>query len=188
MRILTAACCAVLFAALLSACSTSDALTPQVDVGAGMRPSSPVTQAEADRLAGTTQQQAAYQSYSAPAVGMRSMHSPQNSLEAQAQAIEAGQASPASSGPPPGQGDALQPANIRQQPPPSRTAALQPSASGAIRFLPIIGAPIQAVTPLSRQLGAQARASGLTIRPSTDTATDHLLKGDRKSVGRGKRG
>src|SRR3546814_914944 len=92
MRILTAAFCAVLFAALLSACSTSDALTPQVDVGAGMRPSSPVTQAEADRLAGTTQQQAAYQSYSAPAEGMRSMRSPQNSLEAQAQAIEAGQA------------------------------------------------------------------------------------------------
>jgi len=177
MRILTAAFCAVLSAALLSACNTSDALTPQVDVGAGLQPSSPVTHADAARLAGTTQQQAGNQSYSAPAGQPQGMLSPHSSLQAQAQAIEAGQTSPASSGPSPGQGGALQPADIPQQPSPSQTAALQPSASGAIRFLPIIGAPVQAVTPLSRQLGAQARAGGLTIRPSSDTATDHILKG-----------
>src|SRR5690606_19211002 len=154
----------VLSAALLTACNTSDALTPQVDVGAGLQPSSPVTHADAARLAGTTQQQAGNQSYSAPAGQPQGMLSPHSSLQAQAQALEAGQTSPASSGRPPGQGGALQPADIPQQPSPSQTAALQPSASGAIRFLPIIGAPVQAVTPLSRQLGAQARASGLTIR------------------------
>ncbi|CCE96658.1 conserved hypothetical protein [Sinorhizobium fredii HH103] len=59
------------------------------------------------------------------------------------------------------------------------TAAPAPSATGAggIRFLPIIGAPVQAVTPLSKQLGASARAQGLTIRSSTDTTSDHILKG-----------
>ncbi|AWI57997.1 hypothetical protein AB395_00002345 [Sinorhizobium fredii CCBAU 45436] len=58
-------------------------------------------------------------------------------------------------------------------------AAPAPSATGAggIRFLPIIGAPVQAVTPLSKQLGASARAQGLTIRSSTDTTSDHILKG-----------
>ena len=43
-----------------------------------------------------------------------------------------------------------------------QTAKAGTAASGSIRFLPIIGAPVQAVTPLSRQLGAEARANGLT--------------------------
>ncbi|WP_034851514.1 hypothetical protein [Sinorhizobium sojae] len=51
------------------------------------------------------------------------------------------------------------------------------SGSGGIRFLPIIGAPVQAVTPLSRQLGATARAEGLAIKSSSDTTSDHILKG-----------
>ncbi len=51
------------------------------------------------------------------------------------------------------------------------------SDSGGIRFLPIIGAPVQAVTPLSRQLGASARAEGLALKSSSDTTSDHILKG-----------
>ncbi|MGG2478144.1 hypothetical protein ACNVD4_22470, partial [Rhizobium sp. BR5] len=47
----------------------------------------------------------------------------------------------------------------------------------SIRFLPIIGAPVQAVTPLSRQLGAEARAKGLTIRASNDNSAENILKG-----------
>jgi hypothetical protein len=57
--------------------------------------------------------------------------------------------------------------------PPKTTA----TGSGGIRFLPIIGAPVEAVTPLSKQLGASARAEGLAIKSSTDTTSDHILKG-----------
>jgi hypothetical protein len=55
--------------------------------------------------------------------------------------------------------------------------AIATAGSGGIRFLPIIGAPVQAVTPLSKQLGASARAEGLAIKSSTDTTSDHILKG-----------
>jgi hypothetical protein len=57
--------------------------------------------------------------------------------------------------------------------PPKTTA----TGSGGIRFLPIIGAPVESVTPLSKQLGASARAEGLAIKSSTDTTSDHILKG-----------
>ncbi|OAP46604.1 hypothetical protein ATB98_14680 [Sinorhizobium saheli] len=63
---------------------------------------------------------------------------------------------------------------------PSQAAAAPAAAatgSGGIRFLPIIGAPVEAVTPLSKQLGASARAQGLAIKSSKDTTSDHILKG-----------
>jgi predicted small secreted protein len=54
----------------------------------------------------------------------------------------------------------------------------QPGAGDdTIRFLPIIGAPVQSVTPLSRQLGAEARSRGLTIKSSNDTTSSYILKG-----------
>lgn len=179
---------AALFAAALSSCNTTDTLTPQANVGGETRASTPVTQADADRMA----QSARPETYNnAPAGQYRS--APQNSLEAQAQALQSGNSvSPASSGPPPqwnGQGQTAtqpqpqqqtlgsQPQNLALSP--QQSASLPPaeSSDNTIRFLPIIGAPVQAVTPLSRQLGAQARAAGLTIRPSTDTSTQHILKG-----------
>src|SRR5690606_10416419 len=160
------ALCAVLSAALLTACNTSDALTPRVDVGAGLRPSSPVTQAEANQLAGTPQQ-STYQGYSGPDQRVASFP-PQNTLEAQAQALQSGGVSPAASAPIATTGQTPRPAGTSSEPAPT-AAASAVSASGTIRFLPIIGAPVQAVTPLSRQLGAQARASGLSIRASGDT-------------------
>ncbi|TAZ97835.1 hypothetical protein ELH67_16455, partial [Rhizobium ruizarguesonis] len=64
---------------------------------------------------------------------------------------------------------------------PQQTASLSPAPSSArgntVRFLPIIGAPVQAVTPLSRQLGAEARAHGLSIKSSNDASSDYILKG-----------
>lgn len=51
------------------------------------------------------------------------------------------------------------------------------SGDDSIRFLPIIGAPVQAVTPLSKRLGAEARSSGLTIRSASDNSTRYILKG-----------
>jgi hypothetical protein len=68
----------------------------------------------------------------------------------------------------------------RQQPAQqSQTAMLnQGTSRGAtVRFLPIIGAPVQAVTPLSRQLGAEARSHGLSIKSSNDNSSSYILKG-----------
>ncbi|MDF1609684.1 hypothetical protein PZ897_15970 [Hoeflea sp. YIM 152468] len=48
---------------------------------------------------------------------------------------------------------------------------------GQIRFMPVIGAPVNAVTPLSRQLAAEARNRGLSILSASDPGGDHVLKG-----------
>lgn len=59
-------------------------------------------------------------------------------------------------------------------------ASLPPASAAdgnSVRFLPIIGAPVQAVTPLSRQLGSEARSLGLTIKSSTDNSAAYMLKG-----------
>ncbi|AXV15869.1 hypothetical protein CYG48_09255 [Neorhizobium sp. SOG26] len=174
---------APLLALSLAACNTTEVMTPQADIGgSGGRSSAPVTQADTERMARSSQSTGAQ----TPRDGYRT--NPQNTLEAQARALESGNSSPAASGPAP-QGQGQGQADPAQQAP-QLTAAASPAAggqtggqasaqtsSGSIRFLPIIGAPVQAVTPLSRQLGAQARASGLTIRPSSDGSTEHILKG-----------
>ncbi len=170
MKWTAAASTVLVLAFALSGCNTTDALTPQADVGGGAQvASSPVTQSDTDQMAGTSagQQSLAGQGYSTP---------PQNTLEAQAQALAAG--SQPMQPPPPvgGVTTQQQPAAQASSPAPTQTAALAP-AKGTIRFLPIIGAPIQAVTPLSRQLGAEARAHGLAIKGSNDPAADHILKG-----------
>lgn len=51
------------------------------------------------------------------------------------------------------------------------------TSGGSIRFLPIIGAPISAVTPLSRELATNASARGISIKPSSDNSAEHMLKG-----------
>ncbi|AKH99423.1 hypothetical protein IMCC20628_00699 [Hoeflea sp. IMCC20628] len=48
---------------------------------------------------------------------------------------------------------------------------------GRIRFMPVIGAPVNAVTPLSRQLAVEARNRGLAILSASDNGGDHVLKG-----------
>ena len=48
---------------------------------------------------------------------------------------------------------------------------------GQIRFMPVIGAPVNAVTPLSRQLAVEARNRGLAILSASDPGGDHVLKG-----------
>ncbi|MDI6834762.1 MAG: hypothetical protein QMD99_03490 [Rhizobiaceae bacterium] len=170
MKWIAVASTVLMLALALSGCNTTDALTPQADVGGGMQvASSPVTQSDTDRMAGVPagQQPLAGQGYTTP---------PQNTLEAQAQALAAG--SQPMQPPPPVGGVTTQQQPVAQasSPAPTQTAALAP-AKGTIRFLPIIGAPIQAVTPLSRQLGAEARARGLVIKGSNDPAADHILKG-----------
>ncbi|MCA1442946.1 hypothetical protein I6F07_22515 [Ensifer sp. IC4062] len=87
--------------------------------------------------------------------------------------------SPAPQQEPARQQSATAPAAAAPQQEENRAAALPAAASGSggVRFLPIIGAPVEAVTPLSRQLGADARAQGLAIKSSADKTSEHILKG-----------
>ncbi|CAD7024067.1 hypothetical protein REJC140_00420 [Pseudorhizobium endolithicum] len=171
MRISGTAALLAVSAALLSACNTTDALTPPADVGGGLRASSPVTQDEADRLARSAEPQT-YPVY--PQQQADRQRAPQNTLEAQAQALQSGNA-PAS--PSPASQAAQAPPSLSTASPSQPSSSGEAAAQGTIRFLPIIGAPVQAVTPLSRRLGSQARVSGLSIRASGDNSTDHILKG-----------
>lgn len=88
---------------------------------------------------------------------------------------------------PPIQQAAGQPASGQQAAPvqPAHAALAPAGAAGTIRFLPIIGAPVQSITPLSRQLGAEARAKGLTIKGASDQASEHILKGYFSAFGDG---
>ena len=174
--------------AQLTACNTTDALTPQVDIGdsSGPATSSPVTQTEAERLAGArqpafaanTQQSGYHPAYDQTQRTYRpGSGAPPTTMQEQADALSRNGASPAASAPIEGQ--TLPPPAEAQQP--QQTAALDPGVSSArsntVRFLPIIGAPVQAVTPLSRQLGAEARSHGLSIKSSNDASSDYILKG-----------
>lgn len=154
-------------ALMLSACNTTEALTPQVDVGHGGPQSTPVTQGDLDQMAAAADRAPAGSPATATSVPS---YAPQNTLQAQAQALSNGN----QFGQPLGQSDNQPlPPQVQQQ-----TASLAPTSTGtSIRFLPIIGAPVQAVTPLSRQLGAEARAKGLTIRASNDNSAENILKG-----------
>lgn len=151
---------------LLAGCNTNDALIPRENIGAGA-PTSPVTQEETNRLARSPRPESGSVAYQQP------LPAPQNTLEAQARALEGGASvSPAASTPLAG---AEPPASSAAE---TRQASLPAAESGStIRFLPIIGAPVQAVTPLSRQLGSSARTAGLTIRSTNDAGAEHVLKG-----------
>jgi len=175
MRLIGKLLSACIVALSVSGCNTSEALTPRAEIGGGSRASTPVTQADTERMARSPRPET-YQNQTYRNDNYQPR--PQNTLEAQAQAMQSGnQTSPASSGPPPewqGQSQAEAQSTAAA---PQQEASLPAAAGNTIRFLPIIGAPVQAVTPLSRRLGAEARAAGLTIRPSSDTGTEQILKG-----------
>ncbi|MCC0036647.1 MAG: hypothetical protein H6887_15455 [Hoeflea sp.] len=71
------------------------------------------------------------------------------------------------------------PAAAPQSPGQAQTQAALPAGQvrGQIRFMPVIGAPVNAVTPLSRQLAVEARNRGLAILSASDPGGDHVLKG-----------
>ncbi len=188
----------------ITACNTTDALVPLVDIGdssTGMR-SSPVTQGDVERMAGSPSRRQAFASEQRsngyhPAYNQTEYRqgpgAPPTTMEAQAMALENDTRSPPASAPIKAQtlpeavsnaqaeeedmveAPALEPP--RQQ---TQTAMLNPSSSSrgtTVRFLPIIGAPVQAVTPLSRQLGAEARSHGFSIKSSNDSSSAYILKG-----------
>jgi hypothetical protein len=166
--------------ATLSGCNSTDALTPQVDVGGGFN-SPPVTQNDLDQMSAqttpvtttsvtTTSQETAF----SPSTGADTA----GTLEGQADALARNGAAQ--------QSDAALARATAQRSLAAETstgaeevAAVSPAAkaSETIRFLPIIGAPVEAVTPLSKRLGAEARSNGLTIRSASDTSSKYILKG-----------
>ncbi|AYG66845.1 MULTISPECIES: hypothetical protein [unclassified Rhizobium] len=209
------------FCLALSACNTTDALTPPEAIGdAG---SSPVTQRDVERMAVVPQRRQSYQSsqdsYGYQQQTSQQAYQPQNgggsgTLDQQASALRSNGTNPYASRPLNGSGTAsIAPANNQfseadeqreaerrlsedpqpqpqqqqqqeqtadDQQPEQRQASLPPAAAAggnSIRFLPIIGAPVEAVTPLSRQLGADARSLGLTIKSSADSSAAYILKG-----------
>ena len=152
--------------ALLTGCNTTDALTPQVDVPNGGQVSSqPVTQSDLNNMANAPSTlDTAYQNQPnslQPGTG-QTLDAQASRLNSQGQAV---------------QSQTLQPPGQTQQPQSVPVQAASAGSGPAIRFLPIIGAPVASVTPLSKQLGNEAKARGLTIKSTTEPGTEHILKG-----------
>jgi len=181
--------------AALAGCNTTDALTPQVDVGdSTVQSSSPVNQSDLDQMARqqpvVTEQQlapvnqttafAAQGTVTTPAETALARSdatytNPAGTLDAQAGQLQQGSIPAQITQPVESASATDQDMPAQQQ---TTIAAASPAAAtGTIRFLPIIGAPVQAVTPLSKQLGAEARANGLTIKGAADPTSRHILKG-----------
>ena len=59
-------------------------------------------------------------------------------------------------------------------PQPAKPAA---GTAGSVRFAPIVGAPVEKVTALSRRLSAAASASKVKLEPASSSAADHEIRG-----------
>jgi hypothetical protein len=165
--------------ATLAGCNSTDALTPQVDVGGGTFNSPPVTQNDLDQMSAQTTpvtrttQETAF----TPSSGTTTGADTAGTLQGQADALARNTG---------GQQDAELARTTAQRSLAAETstgaeevAAVSPAAEAGetVRFLPIIGAPVEAVTPLSKRLGAEARSNGLTIRSASDSSSKYILKG-----------
>lgn len=165
---------AAMFTLLLAGCNT-DGLTPQAEVPGANQTTQPTQVDQQTKVAEVPQDQK-------PMIDSEpdqttTVRSPQNTLEAQAQAIDSGQDNPSET-------KVKQPGNLganlyKTDADTTKVASLYSAKAteGSIRFLPIIGAPVQAVTPLSKELGVSARGNGLTIKSSSDQTAQHVLKG-----------
>jgi hypothetical protein len=181
MRRLWFAFAATCLLSVLAGCNTTDALTPQADV--------PNVDANAQQKVVTNSQPVetdTTDNTSQPLVDTaNTTYAPQNTLEAQAAALEKGDPNPAlTKSENTTLGANLYKSNSDAKPVSSLYASVP--AKGSIRFLPIIGAPVQAVTPLSRELGNSARSNGLTIKASGDATSEHVLKGYLSAFSDGK--
>lgn len=58
--------------------------------------------------------------------------------------------------------------------PAARAAAL---SATRLQFAPIIGAPVEKITPLSRRLTVRAQEKNLSIFPASEKSVTHILKG-----------
>lgn len=75
---------------------------------------------------------------------------------------------------------------------PSTTAPISPAQSAAIlsktrlQIAPIVGASVEAATPLTAELQTRARQRGITLAGSTDQTATHVLKGYFSAISEGK--
>lgn len=181
MRQLFLAMAATTAFALLAGCTTSDTLTPPAAIGDGGQQTA--TTQPAGAQAGN-----APQALDSPGQTSLAAEEDRNSQETPfpqnaTMANNGIQQPQPSSGPrspmlgSPGGVSATQKSIYQASNEPPAAAPAVAATGGSIRFLPIIGAPIAAVTPLSRELANSAAARGLSIKPSSDTTTDNMLKG-----------
>lgn len=171
---------------ILAGCNSTDALTPQVDVGGGFN-SPPVTQNDLDEMSAqttpvtttTNTQQTAFATPSG--TGTTTGADTAGSLQGQADALQRNTGTRRAT-----QSDTDLARTTAERSLAAETsggaeelAAVPPVAEAGetVRFLPIIGAPVEAVTPLSKRLGAEARSNGLTIRSASDNSSKYILKG-----------
>jgi hypothetical protein len=182
-----AALCLCLF---LTACNTPDALTPKKDVPGADNSQTVQPTETAERQDTRRPLKKIDEDDTQPVDNARA---PQNTLEAQQQALEKGEQNPSLT--------EQETANANREnttlsanlyknnsdAKPANNLYSATSSKGSIRFLPIIGAPVQAVTPLSKELGASARANGLTIKGSSDQTAEHVLKGYLSAFADGKK-
>lgn len=165
--------------ATLAGCNSTDALTPQVDVGGGTFNSPPVTQNDLDQMSAQTTPvtRTSHENAFTPSAGTTSGADTAGTLQGQADALSRNTAR---------QQDTALARTTAQRSLAAETssgaeeiAAVSPAAKAGetVRFLPIIGAPVEAVTPLSKRLGAEARSNGLTIRSASDNSSKYILKG-----------
>jgi hypothetical protein len=83
------------------------------------------------------------------------------------------------------------PSPVTEAMPPAASGTLPPATAGTpgggavaaistnarVQFAPVIGATVEAVTPLTERLMNRARERGIGLAPSGDPATTHMLKG-----------
>jgi len=180
----------------LAGCNSAGGITPQEDipnVPASAQAQTQPQEAEQQQAMQQQQPRANASLYQQPASSMPPIDSdpspgapPQNTLNGQADAMARGEDNPSMTKP---QSGSLGANLYRTDAAAKETASIYSphSVKGTIRFLPIIGAPLQAVTPLSKELGEAARGNGLTIKPSGDMTAQHVLKGYLSAFSDGKK-
>ncbi|UVK40967.1 hypothetical protein LHFGNBLO_002505 [Mesorhizobium sp. AR10] len=92
------------------------------------------------------------------------------------------------------QGDAAvaAPASTPSSPAPAAASPATPAQNAAIlsktrlQVAPIVGASVEAATPLTAELQTRARQRGITLAGSTDQTATHVLKGYFSTMSEGK--
>ena len=166
MRHRTLPLLAALLSVLLAGCNTTDALTPPEPIGTQAAKSDPSTQSDANALADSN---ALRQS------GNVAGQQPMSLAQEEDQQVQGDQTQQARGSPMLGTPGGI--SATRKSIYNSDAQQQQQQLSGSISFLPIIGAPLASVTPLSRELSVAAQARGLQIKPTSAPGASSLLKG-----------
>jgi hypothetical protein len=167
MRHRTLPLLAALFAVQLAGCSTTDALTPPEPIGDESSAAAPTKQSAANMPPDSAP---SGQGASDVAAEQPVSLAQEEDQQVQGNTMQQPHGSPMLGTP--GGISATQKSIYH-----SETEQQQAQLSGSISFLPIIGAPLAAVTPLSRELSASAQARGLEIKPTSNPGASNLLKG-----------